>query len=228
MKNNLFIFGDSFSNSYFGKFNLYEKLDYEINHWFEILAAEFDLNLINEARSGSSNQEIVDTFLLNFNKMKPNDIVIIGGSVLSRIVGYNSIKKKVTTINNDYFLLNERNKTISQLLEENREYQDAQIKVIDFMYDNIINHLDEWNYYFEEKFKILVNICLKQNIKCFFWTYKCWNDFSSYSDEGLANDGHWGVEGNKYFAEYLIHRIKNNDYYMNISSKEFGNKKMYG
>jgi hypothetical protein len=224
-RNNLFIFGDSFSTPTFEHLGIYDKLDYEIYHWFELVSKEFDLNFINKAKGGSSNQEIIDTFLLNFNEIRPNDVVIIGSTVLSRIIGYNKLEKKVTTINNDYFFQNKNGKSIKELIEITDEYQDSQIKVIDFMYDNILNHENEWGIYYNEKFKNLLDICLKQNIKCYFWTYECWDYFSSHRDEGLCNDSHFGVEGNKYFSKYMIHRIKNNDFNMNISPKEFGNKK---
>lgn len=89
-KQNLWIFGDSFSAPFYHKKNkpwseAYSKyLGYYPSCFGELLAKELNMNLKNEAEPGIGNESIIDRIILNLNNIKEDDIVIIGWSSPTR------------------------------------------------------------------------------------------------------------------------------------------------
>lgn len=91
-KKRLFIFGDSFSqtfkshndvnSSWFSKY--YNYINEIPLNFSEIISNSLDLELINFAMGGSSNYTIFDTFLKNYETINENDIVIIGWTAINR------------------------------------------------------------------------------------------------------------------------------------------------
>jgi len=88
MENKLWIFGDSFSESYkiYGHWKL-EYLDwkgYIPKIFSEILAVDLNLTEINLASSGSDNYTILQKVCDNVNRINPEDVIIIGWSETTR------------------------------------------------------------------------------------------------------------------------------------------------
>jgi len=88
MKNKLYIFGCSYS-SLFGYSGI--TTDYKDylgqwpKHWSEILSENLNLELVNLATGGNSNDGIFDDFCKHIDKINSGDIVIIGWSYITRI-----------------------------------------------------------------------------------------------------------------------------------------------
>lgn len=90
MKNNLFVFGCSYTESF--ETNTIENYkNYKIwrggnfpKHWSELLANSLNLNLVNYGVGGGSNQKILRTFCKHSNEIKKHDTVIIQWSHLHR------------------------------------------------------------------------------------------------------------------------------------------------
>ena len=91
-KKRLFIFGDSFSqtfkshkesnSSWFSRY--YNHINEIPLHFSEIISQTFDLELINYAVGGSSNYSIFDCFISNHENITENDIVIVGWTAINR------------------------------------------------------------------------------------------------------------------------------------------------
>jgi hypothetical protein len=89
MKQKLWIFGDSFSES-FNAEKTFGTVDWRLNYlrylgripkvYGEIISEKLNYELVNLARSGSCNDSIFEKICLNINDIRDNDVVIIGWS----------------------------------------------------------------------------------------------------------------------------------------------------
>lgn len=87
MKNNLFVFGCSYSAK-FKHSGITTDYETYLNgwplSWSEILSDKLNLELVNRAKGGRSNDSIFDDFCNESGNIKKGDIVIIGWSYLNR------------------------------------------------------------------------------------------------------------------------------------------------
>jgi hypothetical protein len=87
MKNNLYIFGCSYSADFemSGVKKQYESYKNGWpKSWSEILSEKLNMTLVNKARGGFGNDAIFDEFCIESDKIKKDDIVIIGWSYFNR------------------------------------------------------------------------------------------------------------------------------------------------
>jgi len=85
MKNTLHVFGCSYSELLDKAYEPYvEWKGYIPKSWSEILAEKLNLNLINYAKGGNSNEMIFQSFCKSINNFKKNDVVILEWSYLNR------------------------------------------------------------------------------------------------------------------------------------------------
>lgn len=97
LKPTVWVFGDSYSapsippygkehHLYNNDFRVkYSKFKgYYPKHYPEIIAENFDFNLVNLAVPSTSNDQIFHSYVENINKIKPNDILIFGWTYVSR------------------------------------------------------------------------------------------------------------------------------------------------
>jgi hypothetical protein len=71
-----------YPNDYRVKYSKYK--GYYPKHYPEIVAENFDFNLINLAVPSTSNDQIYHSYIENIDKIKPNDILIFGWTFVSR------------------------------------------------------------------------------------------------------------------------------------------------
>ena len=81
MKNNLIIFGDSFSTNFTHKNEVNES-----ESWPSLLAEKLDMNLLNYAMIGACNGEIINRFFNEYKNIKKDDIVIFEIGFYNRVL----------------------------------------------------------------------------------------------------------------------------------------------
>jgi hypothetical protein len=92
LKPKLFVFGDSFTQSFTDHFSTnndwstkYKNFKtYTPKNFADLLSENLDIKCINNGKGGCSNYNIFDTFLENFKSIKDNDIVIFNWTSESR------------------------------------------------------------------------------------------------------------------------------------------------
>lgn len=87
MKNTLFVFGCSYSSRFEESGINKEYKTYKNGwpkSWPEILSEKLGMNLINKSKGGLCNDDIFERFCIESDKIKKDDIVIIGWSYLDR------------------------------------------------------------------------------------------------------------------------------------------------
>jgi hypothetical protein len=217
--NNLFIFGDSFSGPMM--FKLFGEFGFELQpHWFEIISEKLDLTLSMYSQGGCCNQQIIDNFYFNIEQLKSGDVAIIGDTAITRIMGYSEEEGCIYTLNNDEYFPIPKD-TYEVVESELNSKKDRNL--VHYIYHNVIKYEKEWRDYYEKHYNNIIKICQQKGVECYFWSYDYWWDFTSISMETNHKiiDSHWGPNGNKYFADYMLHRIKNKDYYNTITAKDF-------
>ena len=236
MKNNLFIFGDSFSTKMLQIKKLINFYDEIKQNWFEIVSDNLDLELSIYGIGGSSNEEIINNFYTNFHQIHKNDVVIIGSTVLTRIMGFDENQKKVTTLNNDFYFpkINAYSSEYSrELIKGRREFEEKnknlrQLNLIDYINDNIIAYENYWIDYYRKIYENIISLCREKEAECYFWSSDYWQSFTTLSIEINYEviDSHWGPIGNENFATYMLYRIENKDYYNKIKPWDI-NRNLY-
>lgn len=89
-KKTLWVFGDSFSSPFYHKKNkswstkYSEYLGYYPSCFAELLARDLDMELQNESEPGIGNESILDRIILKLDKIKQDDLVVIGWSSPTR------------------------------------------------------------------------------------------------------------------------------------------------
>lgn len=235
----LFVFGDSFSSK-LDKLRDNKNVDIYANEygvngqydiWFEIVGRQLETEVICLGNPGASNNEIFQTICKNINLIQENDTVIINWSVVDR---FRVAKNDHTfiTILPSYITTEEG----SELMHHNKyQLKNSNISmesIVDIGYNRLKYHIihqrevNDWarllfKYFTTNNVKVLFwGICLTQ--KYFFTDW-----FMDFQDEkftiqmesdGKIKDRHYGIIGNKLFAEKVIQTIKNGD---NVSLNDF-------
>lgn len=163
----LWIFGDSFSDSCGLEPNgpYVHYLQNELNvddvsnlSWQKLLASELNLELVECAISGCSNTEIITSILLNINKFKKDDYIIVGWTLPSRIsLPFINPKKPLVSIPNDVIAMEIDSET------QSTNYHDFYLKTVLPALDI---HSEFWTIVGDNLVKYLSNT---YNIKSWFW-----------------------------------------------------------
>jgi hypothetical protein len=227
----LWVFGDSCSSNltelrtnsmiedFIQKFN--NGKDYEI--WYETVARELGMESQSLGKSGSCNYGIFERICENFDLINEDDIVIINWSVLERYrIGIGDRKQDYLTILATY--MNEKHgQWLYEQTKKMLDVADVTIEsVVEIGYNRskskelFQNEINSWSYFIYSYFK-------SKNIKVIFWGLTEEQNYyfmSAYppviEKRGLIvhetnneiQDWHFGVTGNKIFAEYVIQKIK--------------------
>jgi hypothetical protein len=97
MFNNLWIFGDSYSDvnyetvPYREWYNSF--MGYETEHFSKIISEKLNLNIINLAVGGSDNDSIFEKIIDNIDNFKEGDLILVNWSTITRF--------RLTSINNN-------------------------------------------------------------------------------------------------------------------------------
>lgn len=227
----LWIFGDSLSD-YFNppptfirhwRHDYIEWKGYAPKVYGEIISEKLNMELINTAVGGYSNNQIFEEFCKVSDLIKKDDILIFGWS--------NQERFRLANKNNNWtnFYINFRKKNKKQLqdvyfdllLNETDSISKETIQQIMFnrMNINYLNELENWIK--------LINLTF-QNNKIIHWSWDTrmrkssiileLNKFENIATEtnNQIDDIHWSEQGQLAVADYLLNLIKNNNNTKNI------------
>jgi hypothetical protein len=226
----LFIFGDSFSSN-LDKLRHNKNVDryaneYGVNGqydiWFEIIRRKMDIEVVCLGNPGASNNEIFQTVCKNINLIQENDIVIINWSVVDRFRVAKNDHTFITILPS--YITTEQGSDLMDSIKYELKHSDISIdSIIDIGHNRIKNEkifqreVNDWS-------RLLFKYFDSNNIKVLFWgicstqKYFFTEWFMSESEQKITireesdekiNDLHYGINGNKLFAEKVIETITN-------------------
>jgi rRNA processing protein Gar1 len=195
-KNNLYIFGCSFSSPYHEETDEYRRYKTFCggsfpNTWFELLSNKMNLNLINHGIPGAGNDMIFNRVIEQIRTIQKNDVVIIGWSFLSRFMWANHDTRKWinTNFGRNHSVLNGTEDITEQTSNEivfNRTSDNTF-----HLYSEVINHRMELINYISD----LVGF------KVFYWS--C-DPYVLYSKEIQDRDNKKIVMGDEIYMKWEI------------------------
>ena len=219
--NGLWVFGDSYSakagladNEDLRKF--YKK--HHVKDWAELLSDELQAPLQRKAMGGAGIGWIMNELIHTLPYMKPNDIVVISDTMLTRLEGYDKRTDEIKTLDNERIFYKEPTEEDNHLVPVRGERnQDIVNKyTIEFIYNNY----EAWEKYYIEQLKSINRLLSDRFIELYFWSHRLWDTqeltrFSRIEEEtdGLIHDAHWGMVGHQEFFKYIYTRIKNKEYF---------------
>lgn len=192
--------------------------------WTNILCDTFNWEENNFGKGGSSTQSIVRTLIKNMSSIKSGDVVFITDTLPSRIDGVNQISKlkEIITFNADSIV--DFPNSIETDFDKVVKMENKKI-LINYIHDFILKYEDSWIEYWKTIIFGLSKELQNRNIEVYFWSHKIWDThpnpklFSRFVEETNEEfiDGHWGTDGNKKFAEYMIKNITDKKYIIEYS-----------
>jgi len=231
----LWVFGDSCSSSLTELRNnpLIEDFvqrynggnDYEI--WYEIAARKLGMECESFGKSGSCNYAILERICANWDVINENDIVVINWSVLERFrVAFGPSNRDYITILATY-MSETHGKWIYDSTKKHLKNSDVSIEsAIEVGYNRykfehlFQNEVNSWSY-------MVYNFFKQRNVNVIFWGLTKMQDYyfmqvydAIIEKKGLIHqetnddilDWHFGLTGNDIFADYIIEKIKSNDF----------------
>lgn len=195
MSNNLFIFGDSFSNSFVRI--LYDKYELEGKGelWWEIVANKLNFNVKNHSIGSKSNLLLLSELLEQQKYISKNDIVVVSLTHSARI---------------DLYFEEEQRFWAGTPFWENVDtpmyYKDEHISVQNFVSEWISPYIRVYDNLYS---KMLNNIVATLPCKTVVWNREIYKDFESIelATGGEHKDSHWSWKGQQDFAEYILKSI---------------------
>jgi hypothetical protein len=201
--------------------------------WPELLSNKLNLKLNNVAEPASGNDSIFHKFINTIDKFESGDVVIIGWSNLSRFRwAQNTIWLKKTPSNN--IIINEQEGISKQTINEiilNKSHKSREYEIYD--YEKIISKLNSLigieTYFWSSDERVINNLPDNERI-C--KKYLCGDLVGDYytsmlslvygevpdstiekETNGLINDQHFGLNGQKYMCDiFFKHIIKYKNY----------------
>ena len=208
--NKLWTFGDSFTAGHgcTSEFEYYQKYYKEGDKlWPQHLAQELNLELMNLGENGASNEQIIDSIILNYDKILTNDIVIIEKSYPQRLdVPNMKIEERYNWIS--VFPNFKFDMYLTTLSKE--QYETA----INFCYyfANDSRYKQRQNL----RFDFLVKSLIKDGIKVFVWDLlEIRNKMHPIKYQSIRDatnneisDGHLSFKGHFEFYKWIYQEIK--------------------
>lgn len=207
MRNNLWRFGDSWSTT---EDHLYA--DIELNH-SQYVADYFDMNLIHLGHGGYSNLQIFNRILENTNKFKPNDIILINFTSISRVSVIDG-KDIICTANGGDLVF--KSKILMDVISHDMGNPISNIlfylikTYIESLIDGGIKvyHFYNDNSNFECPFKIKNKLIFKNETNT---EYMGWCKENGYEDLSPAGNVHYKLGSQKQIANKIIELIESYD-----------------
>ena len=213
MKNNLIIFGDSFSTN----FSVTNEINLE-ESWPVLLSNKLGYNLHNFANAGISNYGILNNIYthLKFNELTKSDIVIIGFTFYDRL--YDFWKNVgIDLKNNDTSSFSELEVKFYQYKQIDDDAMEKYTYNALLQYNFIINSLKKItpNIFFWNMDKCglpLFNEMVKNNQKHYIKPFNeiCWIDYCNSNPKWWQTNGdkHFNKTGHLEFFQYLYPYIQ--------------------
>jgi hypothetical protein len=213
MKNNLWVFGDSFSapfdnlilNNWLKLYLETAKLD-KFPFWQEIVAEKLNLNLIDNGVGGSDNYSIFESFCKNSINIKSEDCVIINWSNINRF--------RIPINDTDFFSILPKlipSNLLNKIIFTEEELNKISISRNHKLFQNEINN---WSLFINE-------FCKLKNVKILFWgiceqqpyffvdLWKYMNNRGTIKDDfPQLNNYHFSKIGHELFANIVIEKLE--------------------
>ena len=216
--NKLWTFGDSFTAGHgcTSEFEYYQKYYKEGDKlWPQHLAQELNLELMNLGENGASNEQIIDSIILNYDKILTNDIVIIEKSYPQRLDVPN-----MSTEGNEWVTIHptfEFDLYLKTLSKEQRE------TAINFCY--YFTNNSKYRKRQNLRFNFLIKSLIKDGIKVFVWdilevkTKKIhpieYQTIGNATNNEIS-DGHFSFNGHFEFYKWIYQKIKNENIHTSL------------
>jgi hypothetical protein len=219
MKQTIWTFGDSFTES-FNVPKTFGSHDWRLEYvrWLgrmpkvygEIMSEKLNYELVNLGKSGSCNDSIFETICLNINKIKDNDIVIIGWSSPLRF-------RLASEMNNENWVNILPSYKINRIGEGNSKHL-FKNSVSDNTFDEIFYNRKSIRYVDEVLYKTqIINKALDKN-KVIHWSpfpeyfseIKPITECTKIVDEtdGKINDPHFSEKGHIELSDRLLEMLE--------------------
>jgi hypothetical protein len=199
--------------------------EYEI--WYEIVAKELGMDVETFGKSGSCNYAIFERICRNIDLINENDIVIINWTVVERYrVATGNRNADYVTILATY-MAEEHGKWIYESTKKMLDKADVSVEsAVEIGFNRykfnplFQNEINSWSYFIYTYLK-------SKNVNVIFWGLTLMQPYyfmDAYQPiiekEGLIHhetnneikDWHFGVSGNKLFADFVIKKIETQEF----------------
>lgn len=219
----LWCFGDSFTaghgcrpgDEYYDK---YSNDRHQI--WTKLVAEELGLEEKNLGIPGNSNPNIIKQVLENLSELKKVDTVILSSTLPFRTVLYNNHTEEIAPVTTDIILWPENNPDGDYFIQRYFKNDRERKLLLDYMYTFRMPYEKQWTRYYEKQLCNIQVHLLGLGIKVYFWSHKIWEAPSPFqiistATKGKIIDGHWSWNGHQDFSNYLLQRIRKQEYLHN-------------
>ena len=192
--------------------------------WPEWIEEWTNIDVINKGKSGSSNDMILDSIILNFDEIKSGDCAIISKTLSNR---YDIPYKSKTG-----------EQVLVPIYANWVENVSANQEIIDSFDTERLETIINFQYYFSShdlyakrqdiRLDFIIKRLKEKNVNVFFWEwYKIYEEHETINEASnwTNMEGHWSFKGNKSFATYLVTKFFNNLEEYKISGIDFKNIK---
>ena len=211
--NKLWAFGDSFTAGHgcTSEFEYYQKYYKEGDKlWVELLAEEMGLTLSNIGKSGASNDYIIDSIILNWEKIKKDDFVIIGKTLSHRFdIPIKSEKSVPFGLDNGWITTLDKFENHHSSHFFNKEEFET---IVNFCYYFAANPLYKKRQYL--RYDFLVKELEQKQIKVYLWDWtsshiKLKFNTIQMDTNNEIKDFHFSFKGHAEFYKWISKKIKN-------------------
>jgi len=191
-------------HDHFKKYKEY-KNSYKDSTFGNYLSNHFNLKLINEAESGSSNDRIIHNIFQNLSEFNSEDVIIIGMTSYVRVLIPSGtglgVAGKIRSRGKKSF--------VTRGPSWNSDFHKA---VTNFCHDVLAVNEDLIEEYYMDLFLKIRKSLLKSVKRVILWDKTLWGDYQSIKEWKGIDDDHWSPEGHKDFANFVIENYeKDND-----------------
>ena len=211
--NKLLTFGDSFTAGHgCKKTGEYYKKYYKEGDklWSQHLADELNLELINLGKSGASNDYIIDSIILNWEKIKKDDFVIIGKTLSHRFdIPIKSENFITAGLDNGWITTLDKFENIHGITFFNKEELET---IVNFNYYFAANSLYKKRQ--DLRYDFLVKELEQKQIKVYLWDWASshiklkFNTIQMDTNNEII-DFHFSFKGHAEFYKWISKKIKN-------------------
>ena len=217
----LWVFGDSFSdNSGCRPKDIYYEFDPKPDQptWNNLLAKRLNIEQVNKAKGGESNEYIQYSIQKSWNLIQPNDLVIIGTTLPTRVPII--IEKDHLTLEERIYsssIANLKNEFIFEYFKKAWVNLDPNILkevILDFVHYFKTPFEKEWYQHHMDGYSFLIDRLKEKNVKVFLWEHDpVWHMFETIlkSTDGKVDDLHWSWKGHQDMSEYIYTQLLTNN-----------------
>ena len=184
--NKLWIYGDSYSKGLGVTDDTYQYDYYKGKEdliWSRLLAKELQVEEVNKALNGISNDMIFDIIKETFDEVKQGDYVVIGLTKIPRLGVYKPDAELKLRYNKTPL-----RDTTTNIVPFGKDW-------LNYIRSNMENAYED----IMETFLFASKAFHLKGARAIIWDNTLWDKFSSISNETGIKDNHWGIKGHEDF-----------------------------